>query len=132
MGFSSFSGTCHLLIFTHEELAMKYLIVLYENVIKPLIWIFRLVFSFKSYAINFRVTKQKKFSFTPKIASWICSSVGILSVLACTNRHCKIFSATEFFYVLCAYPHQLPTECRLFQGLFLAKAHLCLQYIARY
>lgn len=75
IGFSSFSGTCHLLIFTNQELAMKHLIVLYENVIKPLIWIFRLITSFKSYAMNFRVTKQKRFSFTPTFVSWICSSV---------------------------------------------------------
>lgn len=75
IGFSYFSGTCHLLIFTHQELAMKHLIVLYENVIKPLIWTFRLITSFKSYAMNFRVTKQKRFSFTPTFVSWICSSV---------------------------------------------------------
>lgn len=65
---------------------MKHLIVLYENVIKPLIWMFRSVSSFKSYAINFRVTKLERFIFTPKFVSQICSSVGILDVLACSKQ----------------------------------------------
>lgn len=129
INFSSFSGTRHLLFFTHRELAMKLLIVLYENVIKPRIWMFRLVTSFKILYNKFQSIKEKKYQLYTRVC--------FLDLLFCwdtrccsLHKHCKIFSATEFFSVLSAYPHQLPVECRLFQGLFLAEAYLCL-HIAR-